>query len=56
MVFIIQAFENQSPEGRLSDVTTIELWDTNYDSALERTKKIISKPFYRLLSVIEKEK
>jgi hypothetical protein len=53
LVFIIQAFEQQTPEGHIIDATTLELIDDSYDEALIRAKQIITKKFYRLSSVIE---
>lgn len=54
LVFVIQAHSGEMPDMRLTDVTTLELIDTSYDSALLRARKIVNKKFYRLSMVVEK--
>lgn len=54
LVFIIQAYNSESPQGQVMDVATVELIDTTVSRALDRAKKIIEKKFYRLSMVIEK--
>lgn len=53
LVFIIQAYESQTPDGHILNATILELIDESYEKALERAKLIIDKKFYRLSSVIE---
>lgn len=54
LIFIIQAYELRTDDGSLQDVTTLELFDKDYDNALKRAKKLIKKKFYRLSNIIEK--
>jgi hypothetical protein len=56
LIFIIQGYEDEEPDGKISDVVTIELIDKTVDSALKRARKIILKKNYRVTSVIEKNK
>jgi hypothetical protein len=55
-VFVIQNYDSESPEGRLTNITTLELIDTNLDKALSRAKQIMgknAKKFYRIHNIIE---
>lgn len=56
LIFIIQAYESATDTGQLQDVVTVELIDKDLDSALKRAKKLVSKKFYRVSNIIEKEK
>ena len=56
LIFIIQAYQTRDDQGRLDDACTIELIDTNVENAIKRAKKLIKKDFYRVMSIIEKEK
>lgn len=56
LVFIIQAFNKEYPDGTIGDVTTVELIDTSCDSAIERAKGLITKKEYRVSSIIERDK
>lgn len=53
LVFIVQAYERSSPDGSLSDLTTLELIDETRENALKRAKKIEKKAHYRVSRVIE---
>lgn len=55
LVFIIQAHNGETPDGRLTDSTELQLIDLSLENAIKRAKKIITKKFYRLSIVIEKE-
>lgn len=55
LIFIFQGYESESPDGRLSDVTTVELIGKSYEETLKRAKSLIKKKWWRLQSVIEKE-
>lgn len=55
LIFIIQAYQSESPQGEIGDVVTIELIDQTPDKALARAKKLIKKKFYRVSNIIEKE-
>lgn len=54
LVFVIQAHNGETPEGRLLDSCELQLIDTTLNGAEKRAKKIIKKKFYRLSMVIEK--
>lgn len=54
LVFIIQGYDVQTPEGQLIGVTEYQMIDTSYESALKKAKTLFEKPFYRLSMVIEK--
>lgn len=53
MVVIIEAYEDFIPPDTLSNVTTIELMETDPQVALERAKKLIEKKNYRIHKIIE---
>ena len=53
LVFIIQAYDAATPEGRLIDVATVEVIEDTLDAAMDRARKIITKKFYRVYQVIE---
>ena len=55
IVFIIQAHNGETPEGRLTDCTELQLIDSSFKEAEKRARKLIQKKFYRLSTVIEKE-
>ena len=54
LIFIIQAYEYESPAEHLGDVVTVELIDHSAESALSRAKTLILKKNYRIQSIIEK--
>lgn len=53
LVFVIQAYESQSDTGQLSDLTLVELIDTEPAKAIVRARKLIKKKFYRISQIIE---
>jgi hypothetical protein len=53
LVFIIQAYQNEAPDGSLADIVTLELIDKNPENALKRAKTMVVKKFYRLSKVVE---
>lgn len=53
IVIVIQGFNEEAPGGHLIDVCNIELMEDDPNVALERAKKLISKKFYRVASIIE---
>ena len=55
LIFIIQGYEVEHPDGGIGDVCTIEVFAKTANEAMSRAKKIIKKKFYRIGSVIEKE-
>ena len=56
LVFIVQGYELQSDTGGLSDVVTLELFADTEKEAIDRAKKLITKKFYRIAGVVEKQK
>lgn len=54
-IFIIQAYQSETPQGEISDVTSIEFIDKTPEAAIARAKKLIKKKFYRVSSIIEKQ-
>lgn len=54
LVFIVQAYEERSEDGRLQDSVTLELIETSGEKAIEKSKKIINRKHYRIGGVIEK--
>ena len=56
LIFIIQAYESATDTGQLTNVVQIELIDKSPEDALKRAKELIKKNYYRLSSIIEKDK
>ena len=55
LIFIIQGYEIEHPDGGIGDVCSMELYAKDADEALKRAKKLIKKKFYRVGQIIEKE-
>lgn len=53
LVFTIQAFIQEMPDGRLTDSCTLELIAESEKEAVAKAKKLIKKPFYRIQRVFE---
>jgi len=53
-IFVIQGYEQKLEDGRLTDVVTYEIYADNEKEAINKAKKYHKKPFYRVMSVIEK--
>lgn len=53
LVFHIVGYDRKDELGNLLDKVILRLIDTNYESALERAKIIIDKPFWVLGEVVE---
>lgn len=53
-IFVIQGYEQKLEDGRLTDVVTYEVYANNEKEAINKAKKYHKKPFYRVMSVIEK--
>jgi len=53
LVFHLVGYEKKDQLGNLEDKVVIRLIDTDYISALERARAIISKPFWTLGEVVE---
>ena len=52
--FTIQAYERRNDDGNIYDSVTMEILDTNAESAMKRAKKLIKKNGYRFSSVVQK--
>lgn len=55
LIFILQGYEHEEVDGRLTDVVTVELIGEKMDEVISRAKKIVKKKFWRLSNIIEKE-
>lgn len=53
LVFHLVGYDKADPLGNLEEKVVIRLIDTTYESALERAKKLIEKPFWLLAEVVE---
>lgn len=53
LVFHIVGYDRKDEFGNLSEKVILRLIDTNFESALERAKTIIDKPFWVLGEVVE---
>lgn len=53
LVFHIVGYERKDELGNLHDKVVLRLIDTTYETALERAKLIIDKPFWVLGEVVE---
>lgn len=53
-IWIIQAFENQTPEGQIFDTVVLQLYASSEQEAIKKAKALVKKKFYRLSEVIEK--
>lgn len=54
IIFVIQGYEQKLEDGRLTDVITYEVYAKNEKEAIKKAKSYVKKPFYRVMSVIEK--
>ena len=54
-IFIIQAYNGETPDMKLIDVCTVEIYCKTSDEALKKAKKLIIKNHYRVSHIIEKE-
>ena len=55
-VFIVQAFERETPQGDYIDYAKLEMIAKTEEEAIKKAKKYIKKKFYRIAGVIEKYK
>jgi|GEM_PF-4143386 hypothetical protein len=53
LIFHVVGYEQKDQFGNLEDKVVIRLIDTTYESALNRAKKIVDKPFWLLGEVVE---
>jgi len=53
LVFHIVGYDRKDEFGNLLDKVVLRLIDTTYESALDRAKLIIEKPFWTLGEVVE---
>ena len=54
LIWVIQAFESQTPEGQIMDKVTLEVFSKSEKEAIKKAKGLVKKKFYRLSAVIEK--
>lgn len=56
LVFIVQGFDEYSEsDGVFKNIVNLQLIAKDYDEAVGKAKKIVTKNNYRLIEVIEKE-
>jgi hypothetical protein len=53
LVFHLVGYERKDELGNLHEKVVLRLIDTTYESALDRAKQIIDKPFWLLAEVVE---
>jgi hypothetical protein len=53
-IFVIQGYEQKMEDGRLLDVVVFEVYAKNEKEAVNKAKKYLKKPFYRVSNIIEK--
>lgn len=53
-IWIIQGYEQKLEDGRLTDVVSYEVYANSEKEAIKKAKSYVKKPFYRVMSVIEK--
>jgi hypothetical protein len=53
LVIVIQAHDAETPEGRLMNVCTLQLMESDPELAVERAKKLVRRKFYRVAEIIE---
>lgn len=51
--FILQAYDVTLDDGRLSGVVSIDIVAISEADALEKAKKLITKPLYRISQIVE---
>jgi hypothetical protein len=56
MVFVLIGYQVKDVANNFVDKVVVRLIDTDYESALERAKKVIEKPLWFLAEVIEYQK
>ena len=54
LIFIIQAFEQETTQGQLLDMCVMELYCKSGKEAIKKAKKLIKKKHYRISNIIEK--
>ncbi len=53
-IWVIQGYEQKMDDGRLIDVVSFEIYAESEKEAIKKAKLYVKKPFYRVMSVIEK--
>lgn len=53
LVFHVVGYDRKDEFGNLHEKVVLRLIDNSYESALERAKQIIDKPFWTLGEVVE---
>jgi hypothetical protein len=54
IIFVVQGYESKLDNGQLIDVVVFEIYAKNEKEAIQKAKKYLKKPFYRVAQVIEK--
>jgi hypothetical protein len=54
IIWIIQGYEKETPDGRIDDVVSFEVYADNIKEAKARAKQLMRKKHYRVQRVIEK--
>ena len=54
VIFVVQGFASQTPDGLMQDIVTFEIKADNESEAIKRAKKYIKRKHYRVSRVIEK--
>lgn len=55
IIWVVQAFQSQTPEGQILDTVTSEVYAKSEKEAIDKVKKYVKKNYYRLSAVIEKD-
>jgi len=54
IVFVLLGYEKEEM-GQFIDIVQVEVFETSIKGAIEKAKKLIQKPFWRVKMIIEKE-
>lgn len=54
-VWIIQCFREETKEGHLTDIVTVEVIADNETQAMKKAKKLVKRPIYRISQIVEQE-
>lgn len=53
LIFVVQAYEVQTPDGSVLDCTTLRIVCKTSEEAIQRSKNLIEKKFYRVAEINE---
>lgn len=51
--YIVQGYRAEKEDGGLADAVTVEVFSDCEDGAIDRAKTLVTKPHYRVSSIIE---